>query len=85
MKTYEGVGVQIHVFSTSALVRGERSASRLGPGFTPGERAPGADWIGAWVGPRTGMHDVERRKSLPLLGLELQTLTLQPVARRYPQ
>jgi hypothetical protein len=36
MKTYEGVDVKIHVFLTSALVGGERSASRPNH-FTPGE------------------------------------------------
>jgi hypothetical protein len=31
-------------------------------------------WIGGWVGPRVGLDDVERRKTLLLLGLELQPL-----------
>jgi hypothetical protein len=53
-----------HVFLTSALVGGEWSASRSGR-FTPGERAPGTDWIGGWVGPKTGLDDVERRTSCP--------------------
>jgi hypothetical protein len=39
--------------------------------FTPGERASGIHWIGGWVGPRAGLDDVEKRKSL------------QAVARRY--
>jgi hypothetical protein len=58
---------------TSALVGGEWSASRPGR-FTPGERAPGTHWIGGWVGPRTGLDDVERRKFLTLPGLELRPL-----------
>jgi hypothetical protein len=33
----------------SALAGGECSASRPGC-FTPGERAPGAHWLGGWVG-----------------------------------
>jgi hypothetical protein len=57
-------------FLTSALVVGEWSASRPGR-FTPGERAPGTYWIGGWVDPRIGMDDTEKRKSLPLPGLEL--------------
>jgi hypothetical protein len=69
MKAYGGVDVDIHVFLSLVLVRGEWSASR------PGERAPGANWIGDWVGPRTGLDDVEKRKILPLPGLELRSLT----------
>jgi hypothetical protein len=53
------------------------SASHPGR-FTPGERAPGTHWIGGWVGPRTGIDDVERRKVLPLPGLELLLLGLPP-------
>jgi hypothetical protein len=33
---------------TSAIVGGEWSTSRPGR-FTPGERAPGAHWIGGWM------------------------------------
>jgi hypothetical protein len=51
-------------FMTSALGGGEWSASRLGC-FTPVERVPGTHWIGGWV---------ERRKILPLPGLELRPL-----------
>jgi hypothetical protein len=36
---------------TSTLDEGEWSASRTGR-FTSRERAPGAHWIGGWVGPR---------------------------------
>jgi hypothetical protein len=32
--------------------------------FTPREGDPGTHWIGGWVGPRTGLDDVERRKIL---------------------
>jgi hypothetical protein len=47
----------------------------LGPGpFTFGEGAPGTHWIGGWVGPRTGLDNVERITILPLPGLELRTL-----------
>jgi hypothetical protein len=55
------------------LVGGEWSASRPGR-YTPGERAPGSHWIGGWVGPRTGLDDVEKRKFLTLPGLELRPL-----------
>jgi hypothetical protein len=65
MKAYGGVVVSIHVFLTSALVGGELSASR------PGRFIPSTHWIGGWVGPRTGLDNMEKRKFLTLLGLEL--------------
>jgi hypothetical protein len=40
--------------------------------FTPGEIATGTHWIGGWVGSRTGLNDVEKRKLLTLPGLELR-------------
>jgi hypothetical protein len=47
--------------------------------FTPGERTPVTHWIGGWVGPRTNLDDMEKRKFLTLLGLELRPLG-HPVA-----
>jgi hypothetical protein len=73
MKAYGGMDVWIHVFLTSALVGGEWSASRPGR-FTPGKEPPVPIWIGDWVGPSTGLDDVEKRKFLTLLGLELRPL-----------
>jgi hypothetical protein len=67
MKTYRGVDVYIHVFLTSALIGGKRSDSHPGR-FDPGERASGTHWIGGWVG------DVDKRKFLTVLGLELRLL-----------
>jgi hypothetical protein len=63
----------IRVFLTSALVGDEWLASRLSR-FNPLDKAPGTHWIGGWVGRTTGLDDVERRKMLPLLGLELRPL-----------
>jgi hypothetical protein len=63
MKAYGGVDVQIHIFLTSALVGGERSASRSCR-FTPGTNS-----IGGQVGPRAGLDDVEKTKFLTLPGL----------------
>jgi hypothetical protein len=60
MKTYWGVDVIAHVFLTSALVRGEWSASCPGR-FASWERASGTHWIGL-VRPRTGLDDVKMRK-----------------------
>jgi hypothetical protein len=58
---------------TSALAGGEWSASRPGR-FIPGEWDPDTHWIGDWVNPRAGLDDLEKRKFLTLLGLELRTL-----------
>jgi hypothetical protein len=74
MKAYGVVDVLIYVFLTLALVGGEWTASRHGR-FTPGEREPGTHCIGGWVGPRTGLDDVEKRKFLILPGLELGSLS----------
>jgi hypothetical protein len=60
-------------FLTSELDGGEWSASRPGR-FIPEERSPGTYWIGDWVGPRSGLDDVEKRKFLNLPGLELRPL-----------
>jgi hypothetical protein len=59
MKTYGGVDVYIHIFLTSALVRGEWSASHPGR-FTSGERAPRTHWIGGWADPKAGLDDVPK-------------------------
>jgi hypothetical protein len=62
MKTNGGVDVQIHIFFTSALVGGEWSSSCPGR-CTPGEKAARTHWKGGWVGPRTGLDDVEKKNS----------------------
>jgi hypothetical protein len=73
MKTYGGSRCIAPPFLTTALVGDVWSASRPGR-FTPGKSAPGTHWIGGWVGPATGLDNVERRKILPLPGLELRPL-----------
>jgi hypothetical protein len=70
MKVYGEMDAQIHILFTSALAGGAWSASRSGR-FTPGERDPCTHWIGSWVSLRADLEDVEKRKLLPLLGLEL--------------
>jgi hypothetical protein len=40
-------------------VSGQLHAPHL---FYPWERAPGTYWIGSWLGPRTSLDVVERRK-----------------------
>jgi hypothetical protein len=56
-----------------ALVRGELSDSRPGR-LSSGERASGIHWMGGPVGFITSVDDMERRKILPLLGLETRPL-----------
>jgi hypothetical protein len=73
MKVNGGMDVQIHVSLTSALVGGEWSASRTGP-FAPGRIDPGTLWTRGWVGPRTGLDDVEKI---------LEPTVIQPIAGRY--
>jgi hypothetical protein len=74
MKAYGEVNVYIHIFLTSALVRGEWSPSRPCR-FAPEERTPGTYWVGGWVGPRAGLDDLEKRKFLTQPGFELQPLS----------
>jgi hypothetical protein len=48
-------------FLTSALDGGEWSVARADH-FTPRERDPVTHWIGGWVGPRSGLDMVSKRK-----------------------
>jgi hypothetical protein len=57
MKAYWGSGDIVQRILASPLDGDEWSASRPGR-FTPRERAPGTNWIGGWVGPRTGLDAV---------------------------
>jgi hypothetical protein len=56
-----GEWMDIHVFLISAIVKNEWSVSHSGP-LNPGERVPSIIWIGGWVGPRTGVDDLDKRK-----------------------
>jgi hypothetical protein len=81
MKTYEGVDVYTQAFLTSALAGGEWSATRPGR-FNTEERATITHFIGGWVGPRTGLKDVE--KILAPTGTQTpDPSVIQPVACRY--
>jgi hypothetical protein len=60
-------------FLASALDGGESSASRHDH-FTPGERAPGAQWVGDCVGLRFGLDNVEKINLLLLSGIKPRAL-----------
>jgi hypothetical protein len=47
------------------------------PTALPGGKSPLYPLEGGWVGPRAGLHDMERVKILPLLELELRFLDRQ--------
>jgi hypothetical protein len=88
MKAYGGVDIYIQVLLTSALVGGEKSVSRLGR-FTTGKKVPGIHWIGGLVNSKADLGDVEKRKFLPLTGLEHRRLghpsrSQSPYRIRYP-
>jgi hypothetical protein len=83
MKAYWGVRYSSTHSLTSALDGGEWSASRHNR-FTPRERAPGTHWIGGWVGPRTVLDAVMKRKiPSPRRESKPRTPIVQPVAQRY--
>jgi hypothetical protein len=52
---------------TSVLFGGDLSALRPGR-FTPELGAPGTYWIEGWVGPRTGLNGLAKRKLFALAG-----------------
>jgi hypothetical protein len=71
-------------FTTSALDRGEWSASRPGRAFSPGERTPGTHCTGGWVGPRVGLDTEDRGNILCLCrGSNPDRPVVQPVVRHY--
>jgi hypothetical protein len=70
MKKYGGV------FS---IVGGEWSASRPCR-FAPGERASDIHGIGGWVGPGTGLDNVEKRKMFTYWDSNSDSSAIQPVS-----
>jgi hypothetical protein len=84
MKAYWGSGgIAPRILLTSALDRGEWSASRPCR-FTPREGAPGTHWIGGWVGPRAVLDVVVKRKiPNPRWESNPRTPIVQPIAQRY--
>jgi hypothetical protein len=59
MKAYGEVDVYTHVFLTSTLVEDERPAPRPCR-FTPGKIDPGIYCIGARVGSRAGLDNMDK-------------------------
>jgi hypothetical protein len=49
----------------------------------PGDRDPGTQCIGVWVGPTTCLEEVRGEKSCPYRGSNSDHLTVQPIASRY--
>jgi hypothetical protein len=50
----------------------------------PGKEPPDTNWIGGWVGPRTVLEAVVKRKILsPRLESNTRTQLVQPVTQRY--
>jgi hypothetical protein len=66
-------------FLISAQDGGEWSASRPCL-FIPEERVRTTHWIGGWVDLRFGLDTVQKRKILPLSGIEPRSSRLPPVA-----
>jgi hypothetical protein len=88
MKEYRRVDVWIHVFFTSALVRGEWSASCLGR-FTSGGMSPRYPLDRTLGGSKNRSGWRREEKFLILLGLELRPLrrptrSWSPYRLRYP-
>jgi hypothetical protein len=54
------------------LINSLRHESVWGSGWPRPLYPPGTHWIGGWVGPKTGLNDVEKRNISPLPGLKLQ-------------
>jgi hypothetical protein len=72
MKTWGSGCIDPHLLYLSTSWRCEVSFAPLL--LYPWGRTPGTHSVGGWVGPRTGLDDVEKRKFFTLLGLELWPL-----------
>jgi hypothetical protein len=82
MKTYGGVDVYVHVFLTSTLFGGERSASRPGR-LTPRERDPRTHWIGSWMTLERSGQRQRGENFCHYRDSKADPLAVQPVASRY--
>jgi hypothetical protein len=73
METYGEVCIQMRILLTSALFRGEWSASRPS-NFTPGEGVPGTLWIGGCRSGRYGEVEALFRTVTSLLSAKISPL-----------
>jgi hypothetical protein len=80
MKTNGAVEVWLHTL-ISELDGDEGLASRSSR-FTPGERTPGTHWAGHWVGPRTGL-DVMAKRKIPVLAWNRTPIVLATGSHRH--
>jgi hypothetical protein len=51
--------------------------------FATGKKALGIHWIGDWVGPRSGMDNVERENSCPYWNSNTDLFVIQPIPNNY--
>jgi hypothetical protein len=49
----------------------------------PGKQPPSTHWIGRWVGPRTGLDNLKKRKFCPYQDLNSNSSAIQPVTTHY--
>jgi hypothetical protein len=75
MKACVGVDIYIYPYFLDLGTSWRGVVSFTPRPLYPGERAPGTHWIGGSVSARVGLDDVEKRKFLILLGLELRLLS----------
>jgi hypothetical protein len=78
MKSYRGVDVYIHIFLTSALLRGEWSPAALSPGKEP---PVSIGYEAVWA-PEPVWTTQRRENSWPYRDSNSDPLVVQPVARR---
>jgi hypothetical protein len=80
MKIYGGVEIQVHASIILSLNGGQWTA--LFPGhFAPWGRALGAHWIGGWIGFKSYLDAVEKRKvSCPCWESNIYSSVVQPIA-----
>ena len=63
MKEYRRMVLRLHSLLTSALDGGECSGCSAGH-FIPRKSVPGIHQVGGWMGPRTSLHTLDRKKNL---------------------
>lgn len=81
MKAYGRMEVQLLLFLTWAVDRGEQSASHPNC-ITVGERAHCTYWTGGWVAPKAGMEPLKKREiSCPFQESDYRSSVIQPIVQ----